>query len=135
MIEINIILSKNNIEKIKSEINKNNYTNTYVFSSPEIFLNKLEKFKYEKIFIIGGASIYNYFINKGLIDRLYITKILSENIIFNCDIFFPKINIKDYSIISKSNIIIEKNCYSNSLKTQIDEIRYIFICYEKIKGL
>ena len=131
---INIILSKKSKKKIETEIKKNNYVNTYVYSSPEIFLNNLKKIIYEKIFIIGGESIYNYFIINNLISTLYITEIIS-NLNLKCDTYLLKIDFSDYNIVSKSSVIIENNCYSPSLESNINEVQYIFICYEKIKQL
>ena len=41
----------------------------------------------KEIYIIGGESIYNQFIDKA--DKIFLTKIQSE---FDCDTYFPEIN-------------------------------------------
>jgi len=46
--------------------------------------------KYNDIWIIGGSSIYDQFIEMGLIDKCYITYIDKE---YNCDTFFNNPNI------------------------------------------
>lgn len=51
-------------------------------------------------FIIGGASLYNYFYNKA--DRMYLTLIDAEDEF--ADTYFPKINMSDWNqIILKEN--------------------------------
>ena len=52
------------------------------------------------VFIIGGASIYNQFIDKA--DYLYITKINKE---FECDTFFPEVEYTEWEHIYKSDNI------------------------------
>jgi dihydrofolate reductase len=44
---------------------------------------------YEELWIIGGSSIYKYFLDTNLVDNLYITEINKE---YKCDTFFPKLN-------------------------------------------
>ncbi len=54
----------------------------------------------EEVFIIGGASLYNYFINKA--DRLYITRVY-DNV--DADVYLPFFNENYYSIISENDDI------------------------------
>lgn len=42
----------------------------------------------EDIFVIGGAQIYASFISSGLVDRVYMTEVMSDE---DGDTFFPKI--------------------------------------------
>ena len=73
--------------------------------------------KYDDIWIIGGSSIYDQFIEMGLIDKCYITYIDKE---YKCDTFFNHMNILDTShnnsnnsntnwILSNKESIITKN--------------------------
>ena len=57
--------------------------------------------KFEEVWVIGGKEIYNSFIKKDLINELHITEII-EN--FNCDCYFPDIDINNWKL-SKSNTI------------------------------
>ncbi|MEG1995685.1 MAG: dihydrofolate reductase [Bacilli bacterium] len=66
----------------------------------------------ESIFIIGGASIYKYFIS--LADELYITHIHSES---KADVFFPRIESNKYML----NIV--KQGVENNIEYKI--IHYI----------
>lgn len=70
------------------------------------YLQTLSSFikKYDDIWIIGGASIYDQFIEMGLIDKCYITYIDKEYI---CDTFFNSLDIMDIS--NKTNIKNIKN--------------------------
>lgn len=76
--------------------NKNNYNN----------FNLNEKIKKtNKIFIIGGYSIYKMFLNMDIVNKMEITKIYKN---FRGDVRFPKINFK------KWKIIYEKFVYQNT---------------------
>jgi len=63
------------------------------------------KDKFEEVWVIGGEKIYNEFLNRNLIDELYITEI-NKN--YKCDTFFPEINYNKYKLISY-NIINDKD--------------------------
>lgn len=72
-----------------------------------------------EIFIIGGAEVYNQFL--PLTHRLCLTRIHHE---FDGDIFFPKINLSDWSEVEKQDFQAdEKNPYS-----------YSFLILEKIRS-
>lgn len=52
-------------------------------------------------FIIGGASIYNLFMNKA--NKLYITEI--NHAFPQADVFFPQINETDWQLVEFSEIL------------------------------
>jgi len=56
----------------------------------------------EKAFIIGGATIYNLFINK--IETIYLTRIEAE---FDADVFFPDIDFSKWNLIEE--VVYEKD--------------------------
>jgi len=97
---LNLVLSKS--------IYSTNYENTFFFSTFLLlneFLKNIES--NNEIFIIGGKSIYEYFLKENLIKKIYMTKI---NHNYNCDVFFPNIDLNDkFKIISNSDYIIENN--------------------------
>ncbi len=74
----------------------------------------------KEIFIIGGAQIYKEAIEKGLVNRLDITRVHQE---FDADVFFPKINLKTWKEIYREDFKADK-------KNKYD---YSFISYKKIK--
>ena len=72
-----------------------------------------------ELFIIGGGQIYKEALEKGLIDRMYITHVHQE---FEGDTFFPQINNEVWKKVSETtNPTDEKHRYS-----------YSFVVYEKM---
>ena len=61
----------------------------------------------KEVFIIGGGEIYKRFLDKNLIDRMYITHIKST---FDGDTFFPKL---DFSKWTSSKIMTHKKDEQN----------------------
>jgi dihydrofolate reductase len=77
----------------------------------------LELSKDKDLFVIGGASLYDLFIDYA--DYLYITKINKE---FECDTFFPSINGQWDHVYKGENI-------------EHEDYTYNFNFYAKTKGL
>jgi len=79
-------------------INKNNIVKS--FNSIDNLISFFKCKTYENIWIIGGDKIYNLFLHSNYkINKLYVTYIDKE---FNCDTFFPKINLDKFIFVSKS---------------------------------
>ena len=74
-------------------------------------LNDYYKNNNEEIFIIGGASIYNKFIN--LSDKLYLTLIDDE--CKDADTYFPSFDENDYYKEVLSEVHEEDICYKHVL--------------------
>lgn len=102
----NIVISKN-----KNNLNENNLT---IYTNIDYFIEKYKNSD-EEIFIIGGASIYKLFLEKNLIDKMYISHIEYEN--NEADSYFPKIDYLKWKILKKEN-------YKD----------WEFCIYEKIRG-
>jgi len=51
---------------------------------------------YDEIWIIGGAQLYKTFLEKGIINKCYITYIDEE---FECDTFFPVLEPSEWTIV------------------------------------
>ena len=47
----------------------------------------------------GGNQIYELFLKKNIVDNIYLTYI---NKLYDCDIFFPKINLNNFKLIKNS---------------------------------
>ena len=82
---------------IKPLPNRRNYVltkNNYHLTFPDALVLKqpddIVKFKtiYDEIWIIGGQTIYDEYINKPYIDRIYLTEI---NAIYKGDTYFPEL--------------------------------------------
>lgn len=97
----------------------NNYkeNDIEIFHSIEELENNLKNEK-DEIFIIGGGTIYNLFIDKA--DKLYITHVDAS--FPDADTFFPKIDKDKWQKIKEEK-------FSPSLK---DELGYSFVEYLKI---
>lgn len=78
----NIVISTNEINNDKIE----------VYKSIRDFLIKYQNSN-EDIFIIGGASIYDSFVE--LASNMYLTEIEAEE--KNADVYFPKFNINEWN--------------------------------------
>ena len=87
---------KNNniIKSLKNEINLKNF---------------LEFKNYDELWVIGGANIYDLFLNKTnifIVKNIYVT-LIDE--IIECDTFFPILDNTKYCFISKSIHINDNN--------------------------
>jgi dihydrofolate reductase len=100
----NVILTKNKSFRCENcEI---------IYSPDELFGLSHES---EEIFIIGGAQIYNLFINKA--DRLYLTHIHHR---FEADTYFPDFDLSKWKIVEKKDFEKdEKNKFSFSFVSYI----------------
>jgi len=74
------------------------YKNFQSFPTLQHFMNfaKDNQSIYNDIYVIGGSSIYQYFLQNNLVDYLYLSKIDTPNDFG--DIFFPKV---DYSLFEE----------------------------------
>ena len=93
----NLILSSSlRIDKIDD----NNITRSF---KNEINLKEfLDNKNYDELWVIGGANIYDLFLNKTnifIVKNIYVT-LIDE--IIECDTFFPEIDYNKYSFMSKS---------------------------------
>lgn len=80
----------------------------YWFTSVEEAINKAKELNEEKdIFIIGGASIYKYVLDKNLADIVYIDY-LAENV-EGADAFFPVLSEMDNWVCDEPPIEVEKS--------------------------
>lgn len=106
---INVILT--------SKISEKNIDNCYFFDNVKDVLRFLETKKEEK-FVIGGSSIYDYFLKNNLIDTLFITRIKGD---YNCDTFFnfPS-NFKLTETMRGNTCDFEKYTFVNT-----EELQYI----------
>lgn len=77
----------------------------------------MEAVKYEKMFIIGGASIYNMLFSG--IDRVYVTKIDATPV---SDVFFPNLDLSsEWHCVDEGEKLVSENGYS-----------YNFCTYERL---
>ena len=113
-----VVMGKKTYDSIGKPLpNRKNIVITHSHIDSVITLDNIETVldlsKNEEIFIIGGASIYNYFIDYA--DIIYLTEIEDTK---NADSYFPN---------------FDKSKYSKSIIESLEEngIKYSFVKYEK----
>ena len=105
-----VIMGKNNYLSIPEKFRPlKNRVNIVLTKNPHFFakncliahsvekaieLAKLEN--KDNIFIIGGGKVYQYALEKNLVDLIYLTRIHAN---IQGDTFFPKINLKEWQEI------------------------------------
>lgn len=125
---INIIISVNDYDKIEKEISISDMKDTYIFKTIEDVLRYIDSDDMiETAFIIGGAQLYNTFLEKYIrrVNSIYWSLIYGKNYI--CDRFIASDRIYNNFSFFKEDIIINDNYVSmygvnkNNLNTVIDE--------------
>lgn len=105
---LNIVLTKDSKFKVSDK-----------FKNVKVLHNIEDVYKLEgKVFIFGGSSIYNLFIND--VSKMFVTEVLGD---FKGDTYFCKFNEKDYKIVNESAVIEDEG----------SNIKYKFIDYEKTR--
>ena len=95
----NYVLSKN---LTKSDFNDKNII---LLNNPEQVFDLIN---YDEVWIIGGSSIYDYFLTNypNKINQICLTKV-HEN--YECDVFFPKIPNIFYKTVEKIFVDFDRN--------------------------
>ncbi|RXG51155.1 hypothetical protein Avbf_16240 [Armadillidium vulgare] len=75
----------------------------------------------EKLWVIGGSSLYKAAFESEWIHRIYLTKILKD---FECDTFLPQIEYDCYKLIDDPSV-------PNGVQEEGD-VKYRYEVYEKI---
>tara|TARA_B100001093_G_C26735531_1_gene974252 strand:- start:517 stop:1026 length:510 start_codon:yes stop_codon:yes gene_type:complete len=88
---------------------------TTIFNNIDNIVKFCNNNKFEEIWIIGGEKIYNLFLEKDLVDEIYITHIEKE---YNCDTFFPELSNEKWNLIKFDNI------FNNDIKANISNKIY-----------
>ena len=70
----------------------------------------------QEFIIIGGASLYDHFIDMA--DKLYVTKIKGN---FDCDTFAPHISPERFKLINKSSVLTDNVDLNHTFETWIHE--------------
>lgn len=71
----------------------------------------------ERVFVIGGASVYKQALESDFIHKVWLTKVYGD---YKCDTFFPEIAIKEWEGVYGSNIYVTPQ-----------NMKCAFICYQK----
>jgi len=93
------------------------------FSSIDDCISFCKLKQYHKVWVIGGASIYNQFIEKNIIDNMYITYIDKE---YHCDTFFPP--IKGPFVLYGKHLLSSEN----KIWCPVSKVYYINRLYKRV---
>ena len=117
---INIIISNRHYKEIKQKIKVESLENVYVFRNilnGIHFCNVMNTI--ETLFVIGGSSIYDFFIKKYLFNNIYITEI-TKPIADIGTVYLDNIQILELNYI-KHYI---QTSTDNKCKCYVDNLRY-----------
>lgn len=81
------------------------------FKDIESIIEYCKEKNYDVIWVIGGGEIYKLFLEKNMIDNIYLSRLNKE---YECDVFFP--NIPDKLRLTKKEKInnnVELEIYSS----------------------
>ncbi|KAI0215959.1 Viral dihydrofolate reductase [Lamellibrachia satsuma] len=79
--------------------------------------------KVDKLFVIGGSSVYKTALQSLLCQRIYLTRVLGD---FECDTFFPEFDMSIFKQINVPEI-------DSAVQTE-NQMEYKFEVYEKISA-
>jgi dihydrofolate reductase len=88
------------------------------FNNENNLFDYIEKNKYENIWVIGGEKIYKLFLEKNIVNNIYLTYIDKD---YDCDVFFP--NLEKYENFELKEIIKEEN---------YDDVKLVYKLYKNI---
>lgn len=104
---------KDRVNIVLSRSESFNDDSLIICNSIDETLKELQKYENDKIFIIGGETVYKQFL--PYCEELYVTKILNE---YEADRFFPNIDImSNWDLIKESEV------------KEYNNVRYVFSTY------
>lgn len=104
---------KDRINIVLSRSESFNDDRLIICNSIDETLKELQKYENDKIFIIGGESVYKQFL--PYCDELYVTKIHNK---YEADRFFPNIDImSNWDLVKESEV------------KEYNNVRYVFSTY------
>ena len=122
-----VIMGKNTYISIGKALRERvNYVLSSSLKDEDNKINILKEFKeiekldknLDEIWVIGGSEIYNLFLEKEMVDELYITEIERD---FKCDCFFPNIDLNKWKLIEmKENETIDGIKYKDKIYKRIE---------------
>lgn len=109
---INRVLTRN-VDSVKQYTK--DYNNIEIYSDDRVF----ENIETEKVFIFGGGTIYNQYLNRC--DEMFITEV---DTVVAADTKFPDFSEEDWELISRQEFTKDEN----------NEHNYVFMHYKRRKG-
>lgn len=89
----------------------------FIFNDIKSCLTHYQKETDRTVFMIGGGELFKQILEMNVLSEMYITHIDHT---FDCDVFFPEINVSDWNVtILKTQCVDEKNKYSFTIKKYV----------------
>lgn len=79
----------------------------HLFSNVQSAIETARQSNAEKVFIIGGAQIYNQSLQENLVDEMYLTHV--DATFDDADVFFPNVEKSDWEIQEISRFEADDN--------------------------
>ena len=102
-----------NVDSVKQYTK--DYNNIEIYSDDRVF----DKIETEKVFIFGGGTIYNQYLNRC--DEMFITEV---DTVVAADTKFPDFSEEDWELIARQEFTKDEN----------NEHNYVFMHYKRRKG-
>lgn len=135
---INVVLTRNTSKEFKNEIQSN--ADTYVYHDfndcvQDLYIKKSEinvyNFKINKVFVIGGESIYREALNSKHCNRIIATEVYKK---YECDAFFPEFSVTNPLKLEEANssdfVISNVSKFMNE-NNGSEDIYYRYITYSR----
>jgi dihydrofolate reductase len=88
-----------------------------VFDSPPKAVDFARDSGEVELFVIGGASIYEFFLANGLVDRMYLSEVNCDG---KADVFFPEFSEADWEIVETHHFTENgENEYGGRIRTMV----------------
>lgn len=140
---INIVLTRNTSVEFINEIQSN--TDTYVFNDfnkciEDLYMNKSDinvyNFNINKVFVIGGESIYREALNSKYCDRILATEVYKK---YECDAFFPEFTVANPNPLKlkeagRSDFVISNVSQFMNESNGDEDIYYRYVTYIRYKS-
>ncbi|MDR1425901.1 MAG: dihydrofolate reductase [Rickettsiales bacterium] len=89
----------------------------HIFSSPLEAVNFADNGGESELFVLGGATIYEFFLSRELANKMYLTEVDYEGV---ADVFFPKFNGEEWNVVATHPFERNsKNEYDGVIKTLV----------------
>lgn len=96
-----------------------------VFNNVDNLLDFTHSKKFDDVWVIGGEQIYNLFLEKDLINEIYLTKIYENH---KCDTYFKYPNT--FSITNSSSMMSEQNIVFNYILLEKQKVSFLNDTYK-----
>lgn len=101
------VVSRNNSKEFKEKVES--YDNTFLVNNLDTIVAYVTNIPYTNVWLIGGSELYKRMIDSFSLCNIYVTEIFTNpKEEYQCDTFFPEIDLNKYSLTSVGEIYKSK---------------------------